>query len=464
MSINEKNSDLVSSNMTQNVSVSSSKVADTNFFFSAIQSLMNLGVNDVHHHNQQKYIRVTNFIALNSLGGSILYAVLAFFWDQWYWMGATLLLGLVCILVLLLNYKGKTNASRMMYLFLAHLAVYLNGLFIGPLSQSENFFIIAVLIPFLIYDISEMTMIVLGVLFPMVLIYSYDFVEPLFKSIHLQDWQQLALRKVGVVMQIYLTIAAIYQLVRINKDTEQELEASNAQLMMQTAELKRSNSDLEQFAYIISHDLKTPVRNISSFMNLLMNKYSKEMNAEAQEFVSYSHHGAKRLERLIDDVLAYCRIGINLPKPVPVNVADIIHTIRYESRERLLNHNAVINVNRELPTINNVHSSLLYHIFQNLINNGLKFNKSEQPKVDINWTNSLNYYTFSVRDNGIGLSQSYADTIFQMFKRLHHEKDYEGTGIGLAICKKIIEYYHGEIWFESEIGKGTTFYFTIRKF
>jgi hypothetical protein len=141
MSTNEKNSDLVSSNMTQNVSVSSSKVADTNFFFSAIQSLMNLGVNDVHHHNQQKYIRVTNFIALNSLGGSILYAILAFLWDQWYWMGATLLLGLVCILVLLLNYKGKTNASRMTYLFTAHLAVYLNGLFIGPLSQSENFFI-----------------------------------------------------------------------------------------------------------------------------------------------------------------------------------------------------------------------------------------------------------------------------------------------------------------------------------
>lgn len=464
MPTNNKISSSESKQSAKEVTLLSGIDRDTNFLFAAVNSLMNLGVNDVHHHNQQKYVRVTNFIALNSLGGAIFYTILAFFWDQWQWMAATAMLGLSCILVLFLNAKGKTSASRFVYVFGVHLVVYLNALLIGPLSQAENFFIIAVLIPFLMYDIKEVTIIIFGVLYPMVLIYSYDFVEPFFRVHQLADWQQFALKKMGVVMQIYLTIAAIYQLVKLNRETEEELEASNAQLMMQTAELKRSNSDLEQFAYIISHDLKTPVRNISSFMNLLMNKYSKDMNAEAQEFVSYSHHGAKRLERLIDDVLAYCRIGINLPKPVPVNVADIIHTIRYESKERLLNSNAIITVNRDLPTVSNVHSSLLYHVFQNLINNGLKFNKSEVPQVDINWTNSLNYYTFSVRDNGIGLSQSYAETIFQMFKRLHHEKDYEGTGIGLAICKKIIEYYHGEIWFESELGKGTTFYFTIRKF
>lgn len=464
MSINERKTPLVNQKSAPNSISNLAKTVDVNFFSSALQSLMNLGINDVPHHNQQKYIRVTNFVALNSLAASLFYTILAFFWDQWYWMIATMALGLVCAFVLLLNSKGKTNASRLLYLFGVSLAVYVNGLLIGPHSQTENYFIVAVLIPFLIYDISELGIIAVGIFFPMLLVYSYEFIEPVFNKFHIEIWQQLALQKVSIIMQIYLTVAAIYQLVRINKDTEHELEASNAQLMMQTAELKRSNSDLEQFAYIISHDLKTPVRNISSFMNLLMNKYSKDMNAEAQEFVSYSHHGAKRLERLIDDVLAYCRIGINLPKPIPVNVADIIHTIRYESHERLANANAAINVNRELPTVNNVHSSLLYHVFQNLINNGLKFNKSEHPQIDINWTNSLNYYTFSVRDNGIGLSQSYAETIFQMFKRLHHEKDYEGTGIGLAICKKIIEYYHGEIWFESEIGKGTTFYFTVRKF
>jgi light-regulated signal transduction histidine kinase (bacteriophytochrome) len=106
----------------------------------------------------------------------------------------------------------------------------------------------------------------------------------------------------------------------------------------------------------------------------------------------------------------------------------------------------------------------MYHILQNLINNGLKFNTTEAPEVTINWTNSLNHYTFSVSDNGIGISKEYSTTIFQMFKRLHNEHEYDGTGIGLAICKKIVEYYNGEIWFESEEGKGTTFFFSIRKF
>ena len=188
------------------------------------------------------------------------------------------------------------------------------------------------------------------------------------------------------------------------------------------------------------------------------------MNPEAREFIDYSHTGAKRLERLIDDVLSYCRIGTNLPKPVPVNLNDVVGTIRFELREKLNTANGKININKELPVVNNVHSSLMYHVFQNLISNGLKFNKKENPEINISWTNSLNYYTFSVSDNGIGVSKEYSTTIFQMFKRLHTEQEYDGTGIGLAICKKIVEYYHGEIWFDSVQNEGTTFHFTIRKF
>ncbi len=227
---------------------------------------------------------------------------------------------------------------------------------------------------------------------------------------------------------------------------------------------KPSNGDLEQFAYIISHDLKTPVRNISSFMNLLVTKHGNSLNPEAKEFVTYSHSGAKRLERLIDDVLAYCRIGTNLSKPIPVNMNDVVNTLKFELREKTTAANANIVIAKELPIVNNVHASLMYHILQNLINNGLKFNATEAPEITINWTNSLNHYTFSVSDNGIGISKEYSTTIFQMFKRLHNEHEYDGTGIGLAICKKIVEYYNGEIWFESETGKGTTFFFTIRKF
>lgn len=437
---------------------------EMNPILSVYLGLLDLGIKDVDHHNQQKYIRLCNFVTLLTFAGSLVYVSFAIIWDKWYWLGTLMSLALTCVGILVLNAYGRTNISRFVYLLAVNSLVFLNALFVGPAAQVEFYFIIAVITPFLIYDLREMPMIMFGVILPIVLIYTFDFVSPLFAAYNLSVPQQLLLERIGIMMQILMAISAVYQLVNLNRKTEMELEASNAQMMLQTAELKRSNSDLEQFAYIISHDLKAPVRNISSFMNLLVNKYTQDLSPEAKEFVGYSHTGAKRLERLIDDVLAYCRIGTNLPRPVPVNVNDIINTIRFELRDKLGSMNGTVNINRDLPVVNNVHASLMYHVFQNLISNGLKFNKSNKPQIDVNWTNSLNYYTFTVHDNGIGISKEYTTTIFQMFRRLHNEQEYDGTGIGLAICKKIVEYYHGEIWFESEEGKGTTFYFTVRKF
>ncbi|MBK7148359.1 MAG: hypothetical protein IPH78_05935 [Bacteroidetes bacterium] len=431
---------------------------------STFNALLNIGANAVDHHNQQKYIRITNFLALNTFVGTFIYLSIALFWEKWYWFSSLAALCILSLGVIGLNALGKVNVSRIIFILSINSFVFLNALLVGPAGSVQNYFMVFVIVPLLIYDIREVGVVLFGILLPALLIYFYDFASPLFKEHNFLPEQQLLLHKIGVVIQMLLTLLGVYQLARYSKITEADLEASNAQMMLQTAELKRSNSDLEQFAYIISHDLKTPVRNISSFMNLLMNKHSAELNAEAREFVGYSHQGAKRLERLIDDVLAYCRIGTNLPRPIPVNLNDVVNTIRFEMRERLAGVNGKININKELPQVNNVHASLIYHIFQNLISNGLKFNKSDAPEININWTNSLNYYTFSIHDNGIGISQEYSTTIFQMFKRLHNETDYDGTGIGLAICKKIVEYYHGEIWFDSSEQKGTTFYFTIRKF
>jgi signal transduction histidine kinase len=427
-------------------------------------ALVNIGTNAVDHHNQQKYIRITNFLALNTFIGSFIYLSIALIWDKWYWLSSTASLCILSLVVIGLNALGNINVSRIIFVLSVNSLVFVNALLAGPTASIQNYFMVFVIVPLLIYDIKEVGVVLFGVLLPALLIYFYDFTYPLFREHHFLLEQQLILHKIGVVIQMLLTLLGVYQLARYSKITEADLEASNAQMMLQTAELKRSNSDLEQFAYIISHDLKTPVRNISSFMNLLMNKHSAALNAEAREFVGYSHQGAKRLERLIDDVLAYCRIGTNLPRPIPVNLNDVVNTIRFEMRERLASVNGRININKELPQVNNVHASLIYHIFQNLISNGLKFNKNANPEININWTNSLNYYTFSIHDNGIGISQEYSSTIFQMFKRLHNETEYDGTGIGLAICKKIVEYYHGEIWFDSSKEKGTTFYFTIRKF
>ncbi len=437
---------------------------EMNPFRSVYLGLLNLGANTVTNRSQKKYTRITNFVAVITFLGTLVYLTFAIFWEQWYWLYTMVGLSLSCLGVLALNSFGKTTASRVTFILGFNWLVFLNTLFAGPNVLGNNYLFIALILPFLIFDVKKFWLIGMGIVVPMILLYTYDFVFPYFSSYNLEPDQQRILQQVGIVMQCALLLLSVYQFVYYNMKTEKQLENSNSQMVFQTGELRRSNSDLEQFAYIISHDLKAPVRNISSFMSLLVTKYGPTMHPEAREFVDYSHTGAKRLERLIDDVLAYCRIGTNLPKPIPVNLNDVVSTIRFELREKMSLSNATININKELPVISNVHSSLMYHVFQNLISNGLKFNKRENPEININYTNSLNYYTFTISDNGIGISKEYSTTIFQMFKRLHNEQDYDGTGIGLAICKKIVEYYHGEVWFESVEGEGTTFHFTIRKF
>jgi len=440
------------------------KANEMNPILSVYTSILNLGTTGSTNTKDKKYIRITNFIAFNSFIGSLLYLTLAIIWDNIYYFESMFLITSVSMATMVFNAYGKTNFSRLLYVIGTNLAVFLNVLVTGPLTHADSFLILAIVIPFLIFDIRSIWVVAFSVMLPLVLVLVYSFQGSVFAAYNLEEDKQIVLHTVNICVEVVLLLTAIYQFLYYNRKTEDDLELSNSQMLLQTSELRRSNSDLEQFAYIISHDLKTPVRNISSFMNLLANKYGPDMSGEAREFVDYSYQGAKRLERLIDDVLAYCRIGTNLSKPIPVNLNDVANTIRFELRDKLNTLNAAVFINKELPVISNVHASLMYHIFQNLINNGLKFNKSEKPEININWTNSLNYYTFAIQDNGIGVSKEYSNTIFQMFKRLHNEHEYDGTGIGLAICKKIVEYYHGEIWFESEEGKGTTFYFTIRKF
>ncbi len=374
---------------------------------SVYTGLLNLGIKTVTEKHQQKYTRITNFVAVITFLGTLVYLTFSIFWDKWYWFYAMLSLSITCIGVLALNNFGRTTASRVTYILSFNWLIYLNTLFVGSDVMGNNYLFIALIIPFLIFDIKQKWFIAMGIIIPLVLIYSFDYVAPYFSNYNLDIEQQQLLKKSGIVLQCSFLLLSVYQFVYYNRRTERQLENSNSQMQIQTSELRRSNSDLEQFAYVISHDLKAPVRNISSFMSLLVNKYGPTMNPEAREFIDYSATGAKRLERLIDDVLAYCRIGTNLPKPIPVNLNDVVNTIRFELRDKMNISNAKININKELPVINNVHSSLMYHVFQNLISNGLKFNKKGNPEININYTNSLNYYTFSISDNGIGISKEY---------------------------------------------------------
>ncbi len=427
-------------------------------------NLLNLGVEGLSNRKEKKYVRSSNVIFVLSSILTMVYLAVAIFSDSVQWTTLLAFAEFISLIALVLNGYGKINVSRYIFVGGINVIMFLSALLVGPISHIQNCLMLSAVLPFLIFDTRKIFQLVITVALPLTLMLMYTRLLPYFSAYHLAESVQMKIDSVGVFIQTIALLVMVMQLASNIRDKEDELELSNVQMQLQTSELRRSNSDLEQFAYIISHDLKAPVRNISSFMNLLLNKYGPTMNDEAREFVNYSFTGSKRLERLIDDVLAYCRIGTNLPQPVPVNLNDVVKTIEFELRERLYDANASITINKDLPVISHVHASLMYHVFQNLISNGLKFNKKEHPEIAINWTNSLNHYTFSVQDNGIGISKEYSTTIFQMFKRLHNEQDYDGTGIGLAICKKIVEYYHGEIWFESKDGEGTTFHFTIRKF
>jgi signal transduction histidine kinase len=441
------------------------KANEMNPIVSVYENLLNVGVEFVADKSQKKFVRITNFLTINAFAASLVYLSLAFIWEKWFWLNSILGVSLLCVCVGFMNGFGYTRMAKGSFMIGVNLLLFLGILTMGPIAKGESVYLIAIIIPFLIYDLKkDFGYVAIGVVLPLALMLSCEYLTPYFKAYYLTEPQQVLMYHVGIVVQFFLAIGSVYQFVLYNRRAENELESSQMQMSFQTNELKRSNSDLEQFAYIISHDLKAPVRNISSFMSLLAHKHGNSLNPEAREFVDYSRNGAKRMERLIDDVLSYCRIGTNLPSPTPVNLNDVVSTVRFELNDKLRAMDGTVIISKDLPVINNVHSSLMYHVFQNLITNGLKFNKSEKPEINVFWTNSLNYYTFSVHDNGIGISKEFSDPIFQMFKRLHNENEYDGTGIGLAICKKIVEYYNGEIWFESETGKGTTFHFTIRKF
>jgi PAS domain S-box-containing protein len=226
-------------------------------------------------------------------------------------------------------------------------------------------------------------------------------------------------------------------------------------------ELQRSNKELEQFAYVASHDLQEPLRMVTSYTQLLAERYQDQLDDKAKKFIHYAVDGAVRMQLLINDLLIYSRVGT---KGKPLEPTDS-HAVLGEALNILrifIDEAKAIITHDELPEVN-ADASQLVQLFQNLIGNAVKFRGEESPHVHVSARDQGQEWLFSVRDNGIGIDLQYADKVFVIFQRLHARDEYPGSGIGLAICKKIVERHGGRIWFESEPGKGTTFYFTFPK-
>ena len=230
-------------------------------------------------------------------------------------------------------------------------------------------------------------------------------------------------------------------------------------LRQATLELQRSNAELEQFAYVASHDLQEPLRMVTSYLQLLERRYKEKLDQDAEDFIGFAVDGASRMQTLIQDLLTYSRVGTRGAAFEPTDCDEVLSRVLTNLEVAIEESGAEIS-SGTLPNIA-VDASQLSQLLQNLIGNAIKFRGDSPPRIRIEAQRRDEDWLFSVRDNGIGIDPRHGERIFQVFQRLHGIGQYQGTGIGLAVCKKIAERHRGQIWVESEEGAGATFYFTI---
>ncbi len=277
--------------------------------------------------------------------------------------------------------------------------------------------------------------------------FSHQLFDSMFDAAHM-------LKKLSYIFVLIGLLISMYTLYRW-------ADEANNKLGRNARELARSNIELEQFAYVASHDLQEPLRMVTSYMQLLEKRYKDRLDADANEFIGYAVDGAARMKELINDLLTYSRV-VRLGKELTLIDSDKV------LKDALANLSGVTEaehaeVSHDPMPIVLGDATQLMQLFQNLIGNAIKFHGSDSPEIHIGVRTETNAHTFSVRDNGIGIAAEFHERIFSVFQRLHDNKSYEGTGIGLALCKKIVERHGGRIWLESQLGKGAIFHFTLSR-
>lgn len=245
------------------------------------------------------------------------------------------------------------------------------------------------------------------------------------------------------------------------KKNETSIRELNEKLNKRAEELATSNAELERFAYVASHDLQEPLRMVSSFLQLLQKKYNNLFDETGTEYINYAVDGAERMKRLILDLLEYSRVGTSQDMFVKTDINQVMQQVLDVFSNKIMEKNALIKVG-QLPVIR-ANTMQITQLLQNLVGNALKYNTSAVPEIEIGCEDKGHAWQFSIKDNGIGIDPKFFNKIFIIFQRLHNKNQFSGTGIGLAICKKIVEKHGGNIWIQSDPGKGSTFFFTIQK-
>ncbi|PSJ16448.1 sensor histidine kinase [Nitrosomonas supralitoralis] len=250
-----------------------------------------------------------------------------------------------------------------------------------------------------------------------------------------------------------------YQYVAIRTEVT-EYKQLEQKMEKQVAELARSNDELEQFAYVVTHDLQEPLRAINSFIQLLKKYCHAQLDQRANDLISHAVAGTQRMQQLIDDLLTYAQVNAS-QNVVEIDCELLLGNVEADLFVTINECSAIITHDR-LPVVKGIRFQFI-QLFTNLINNALKFQRAQPPEIHIGVEEKQSEWVFSVSDNGIGIEKEYLERIFRVFQRLHSRKDYAGTGIGLAICKKVVEHHGGRVWVNSKPGVGSSFYFTIPK-
>lgn len=275
----------------------------------------------------------------------------------------------------------------------------------------------------------------------------------------LVGWGSYVVLRLLPLRALQRVLADNTQLLEETQRSKEELEKLNESLQKQSSELARSNQELEHFAYVASHDLQEPLRMITGYTSLLAKRYRGKLDADADEFIDFAVDGAKRMQGMLNALLNYSRVGTKGKEFMPTDCEAVIESTLASLRMAIDENGAVV-THDPLPMVMG-DASQLAQLFQNLISNAIKFRNEKPPVIHVSHKREGKEWLFSVKDNGIGIDPKDTQRIFGLFQRLHTRGEYPGMGIGLAVCKRIVERHGGRIWVESESGKGTAFYFTL---
>jgi PAS domain S-box-containing protein len=292
-----------------------------------------------------------------------------------------------------------------------------------------------------------------------------NLLERIRRQEEVEHFETVRVRKDGREVQVSLRISPVKDATGsvigasgIARDITRRKKVEEA-LAQRTEELARSNAELEQFASVASHDLQEPLRTVANFAQFLQERYKGKLDAKADEFIDFMVEGVTRMQEMIDDLLAYSRVGSGGKEFVPADCAAALEQALKNLQAAVEESGAQVTYD-PLPIVK-CDRAQITQLFQNLVGNSIKFRSGQPPRIHVGVERGPSEWVFSVKDNGIGIDPQYADRVFEIFQRLHTRREYAGSGIGLAIAEKIAERHGGRIWVESKLHQGATFFFTL---